>query len=73
MTINGLTSTLPTIQFRQSSTFLRITSSPLDITNDDEHIKVFVVTREQCQLKQKLAKTDEEQDWDKYDVPPVMR
>ena len=40
---------------------------------DEEHIKAFGITREERQLKQKLAKTDDEQDWDKYDVPPKMR
>ncbi|MFL2537736.1 MAG: hypothetical protein ACJ0RQ_16205 [Candidatus Azotimanducaceae bacterium] len=40
---------------------------------DDEHLKAFGITREQRQLKQKLAKTDDGQDWDKYDVPPRMR
>jgi hypothetical protein len=40
---------------------------------DEEHVTAFGITREERQLKQKLAKTDDEQDWDKYDVPPRMR
>ncbi len=31
------------------------------------------IMREEHQLKQKLATTDDEQDWDKYDVPPRIR
>ena len=40
---------------------------------DEEHVTAFGITREERQLKQKLAETDDEQDWDKYDVPPKMR
>jgi hypothetical protein len=49
------------------------TTEELQAIIDDEHIKAFGITREERQLKQKLAKTDVEQDWDKYDVPPKMR
>jgi len=49
------------------------TTEELQAMIDDEHIKAFGITREERQLKQKLAKTDVEQDWDKYDVPPKMR
>jgi hypothetical protein len=50
-----------------------VTTEELQTIIDDEHIKAFGVTREERQLKQKLAKTDHEQDWGKYDVPPRMR
>ena len=50
-----------------------ITSEELQANIDDEHIKAFGITREERQLKQKLATEDDEQDWDKYDVPPKMR
>ena len=50
-----------------------VTTEELQAIIDDEHIKAFGITREERQLKQKLAMTDEEQDWDKYDVPPKMR
>jgi hypothetical protein len=40
---------------------------------DEEHVTAFGITREERQLTQKLATTDDEQDWDKYDVPPKMR
>ena len=50
-----------------------ITSEELQAIIDEEHLKAFGITREARQLKQKLTKTDEEQDWDKYDVPPKMR
>ena len=40
---------------------------------DEEHVTAFGITREERQLKQKLTTTDDEQDWDKYDVPPKMR
>ena len=40
---------------------------------DEEHVTAFGITREERQLKQKLAAKDVEQDWDKYDVPPKMR
>ena len=50
-----------------------ITSEELQTIIDEEHIKAFGVTREERQLKQKLTTTDDEQDWDKYDVPPKMR
>ena len=49
------------------------TTEELQTIIDEEHFKAFGITREQRQLKQKLAKTDDEQDWDKYDVPPKMR
>ena len=49
------------------------TSEELQTIIDDEHIKAFGITREERQLKQKLAPDDDEQDWDKYDVPPKMR
>jgi hypothetical protein len=35
---------------------------------DEEQITAFGITREERQLKQKLATADDEQDWDKYDV-----
>ena len=50
-----------------------ITSEELQTIIDEEHIKAFGITREERQLKQKLAAEDVEQDWDKYDVPPKMR
>ena len=50
-----------------------ITSEELQTIIDEEHIKAFGITREERQLKQKLATTDDEQDWDKYDVPAKMR
>ena len=49
------------------------TTEELQAIIDEEHIKAFGITPEARQLKQKLAKTDDEQDWDKYDVPPRMR
>jgi hypothetical protein len=49
------------------------TTEELQVIIDEKHIKAFGITREERQLKQKLAKTDDEQDWDKYDVPPRMR
>ena len=49
------------------------TTEELQAIIDEEHITAFGVTREAIQLKQKLAKTDDEQDRDKYDVPPNMR
>jgi hypothetical protein len=50
-----------------------ITSEELQTIIDEEHIKAFGITREERQLKQKLAAEDVEQDWDKYDLPPKMR
>ena len=50
-----------------------VTTEELQVIIDEEHLKAFGITREERQLKQKLAKTDDEQDWDKYDVPPKMR
>ena len=50
-----------------------VTTEELQAIIDEEHITAFGITREERQLKQKLAKTDDEQDWDKYDVPPKMR
>ena len=50
-----------------------VTTEELQAIIDEEHIKAFGITREQRQLKQKLENTDDEQDWDKYDVPPEMR
>ena len=50
-----------------------LTSEDLQANIDEEHITAFGIPREECRLKQKLAKTDVEQDWDKYDVPPKMR
>ena len=50
-----------------------ITTEELQAIIDEEHIKAFGITREERQLKQKLAAEDVEQDWDKYDVPPKMR
>jgi hypothetical protein len=49
-----------------------ITSEELQTIIDEEHLRAFGITREARQLKQTLA-TDDEQDWDKYDVPPKMR
>ena len=48
------------------------TTEELQAIIDEEHLKAFGITREERQLKQKLA-TEDEQDWDKYDVPPKMR
>jgi len=50
-----------------------VTTEELQAIIDDEHIKAFGITREERQLKQKLAPADDEQYWDKYDVPPKMR
>ena len=50
-----------------------ITTEELQAIIDEEHITAFGITREERQLKQKLAKRDDEEDWDKYDVPPRMR
>ena len=44
------------------------TTEELQAIIDAEHIKAFGITREERQLKRKLARTDDEQDWDKYDV-----
>ncbi len=49
-----------------------ITAEELQTIIDEEHLRAFGITREARQLKQTLA-TDDEQDWDKYDVPPKMR
>ena len=49
------------------------TTEELQAIIDEEHIKAFGITREERQLKQKLAAADDELDWDKYDVPPKMR
>lgn len=50
-----------------------VTTEELQTIIDEEHLKAFGITREERQLKQKLAKKDDGQDWDKYDVPPKMR
>jgi len=50
-----------------------VATEELQTIIDEEHRKAFGVTREERQLKQKLAAEDVEQDWDKYDVPPKMR
>ena len=50
-----------------------VTTEELQAIIDEEHIKAFGITREERQLKQKLATEDDEQHWDKYDVPPKMR
>ena len=50
-----------------------VTSEDLQANIGEEHITAFGIPREERRLKQKLAKTDVEQDWDKYDVPPKMR
>ena len=50
-----------------------VTTEELQAIIDEEHITAFGITREERQLKQKLAAKDVEQDWDKYDVPPKMR
>ena len=52
---------------------IKVANEKLQAITDEEQITAFGITREERQLKQKLAKTDEEQDWDKYDVPPKMR
>ena len=49
------------------------TTEELQTIIDEEHLTAFGITREERQLKQKLANEDDEQDWDKYDVPPKMR
>ena len=49
------------------------TTEELQAIIDEEHVKAFGITREERQLKQKLAAADDEHDWDKYDVPPKMR
>ena len=50
-----------------------VTTEELQVIIDDEHLKAFGITREERHLKQKLTTTDDEQDWDKYDLPPKMR
>jgi hypothetical protein len=50
-----------------------VTTEELQAIIDEEHITAFGITREERQLRQKLAAADDEQDWDKYDVPPKMR
>ena len=50
-----------------------ITSEELQAIIDEEHVTAFGITREERQLKQNLPKADDEQDWDKYDVPARMR
>ena len=50
-----------------------VTTEELQAIIDDEHLKAFGITREERQLKQKLATADDEQNWDKYDVPPKLR
>ena len=50
-----------------------VTSEDLQANIDEEHITAFGIAREERRLKQKRAKTDVEQDWDQYDVPPKMR
>ena len=49
------------------------TTEELQAIIDEEHLTAFGITREERQLKQNLPKADDEQDWDKYDVPPKMR
>jgi len=49
------------------------TTEELQTIIDEEHLRAFGITREERHLKQKLATEDDEQDWDKYDVPPKMR
>ena len=39
-----------------------VTTEELQAIIDEEHITAFGITREERQLKQKLAKTDDEQD-----------
>ena len=50
-----------------------VTTEELQAIIDEEHITAFGITREERQLKQKLAAVDDEQDWGRYDVPPKMR
>ena len=50
-----------------------VTPEELQAIIDEEHITAFGITREERQLKQNLTTTDDEQDWEKYDVPPKMR
>ena len=45
-----------------------VTSEELQPIIDEEHLKAFGITREERQLKRKLATADDEQDWDKYYV-----
>ena len=60
--------------FLEAGKVLRnVTSEDLQANIVEEHITAFGIPREERRLKQKLAKTDVEQDWDKYDVPPKMR
>ena len=51
----------------------KVTTEELQAITDDEQITAFSITLEERQLKQKLATANDEQDWDKYDVPPKMR
>ena len=50
-----------------------VTTEELQAIIDEEHLTAFGITREERQLRQKLANEDDEQDWDRYDVPPKMR
>ena len=50
-----------------------VTTEELQAIIDEEHLTAFGITREERQLRQKLATEDDEQDWDRYDVPPKMR
>lgn len=59
--------------FEAGQLLSNVTTEELQAIIDDEHLKAFGITREERQLKQKLATEDDEQNWDKYDVPPKMR
>ena len=59
--------------FEAGQLLSNVTTEELQALIDDEHLKAFGITREERQLKQKLATEDDEQNWDKYDVPPKMR
>ena len=59
--------------FEAGQLLSNVTTEELQAIIDDEHLKAFGITREERQLKQKLATEDDEQNCDKYDVPPKMR
>ena len=52
---------------------IKIATDKLKAITDEEQITAFGITLEERQLKQKLATANDEQDRDKYNVPPKMR
>jgi len=51
----------------------KVTTEELQAITDEEQIAAFSITLEERPLKQKLATANDEQDWNKYNVPPKMR